>query len=525
MIFSKKRRSAPSEDGRSAGTGRGSAAVADADRGHEGRRPAGLDPAAVLEPLDGLGGTAEELAATEEAAGTEVQLGKEPAKDAHAAIGAEPREGDVLAADVEEVDVPHDRSEAERLGQSEAEVEGGRVPEDVAVDGGSVVTEHRRHPEAETDASTAVERQTDLVAGPPRVGGVAVAAQDDQRTNGHPVLDGDLGRRRGGRREVQALEEPRAGAVLRRGHGSGGKPAPLLREADRGSTDSLGVAGPLFHRRHTTSEGVEPPVHLGEALAHVRVGSGLGADLHPLGGVGGRAPEHRNAEVPADAVTVGVDRLTTGLHRDRAHGALAAGLGQVGTLVVAAGVAEQLLSGAGLAPEVGVPSVVAADAHRQAEGLVSPRGAHRRGATGRELVPARGQLLASGGELAAEGGERVAVATARRGVGAAHGLGLVEGRHRLGGEAAAGRASVGGAGRTRLLRDAVGEGDPLRAGRRPVGRAGHTAAGRDGAAQRAEVGLLRARRGGNEERDEHHAREGEDLLHDRNLRLMAGKRP
>lgn len=207
------------------------------------------------------------------------------------------------------------------------------------------------------------------------------------------------------------------------------------------------------------------------------------------------------------------------LRRQRTAGALAPGTDQLrADRVGAAVVTGELLPGARLAPERCVPAVVAGDAAREPERAL-PRASHRIGATRGELLPARGQLRAGGVELVAEGGERVVVATARRGVGAADGLGLVEGRHRLGGEAATGlcRAAVGdgGAGCARLLRDAAGEGDPLRTGRRPVGRAGHTAAGRDGAAQRAEVGLLRARRGG-EERDERHAREGEDLLqHDR----------
>lgn len=260
---------------RSAGTE--SAAEADRDGRHEGRRPGGLDAEAVLVPLDGLGGTAEELGATEEAAGTEVQLGKEPAKDAHAAIGAEPRKRDVLAADVQEVDVPHDRPEAERLGEPEAEVEGGRVPEDVAVDGGSVVTEHRRYPEAEANAAAAVERQADLVAGPPRVGGVAVAAQEDQRTNGHAVLDGHR-RRRGGRLEVQALEEPRARAVL------GRRKLPLgdiAEAADRehrpfGELTDLADLGAntaqsLLHVPDACGEGVDRLVDAGQVLGDVRV--------------------------------------------------------------------------------------------------------------------------------------------------------------------------------------------------------------------------------------------------------------
>lgn len=263
---------------RSAETESESAAEADRDRRHEGRRPGSLNAAAVLESLDGLGGTAEELDTAEEAAGTEVQLGKEPTQDAHAAIGAEPRERDVLATNVQEVDVPHDRSEAERLGQPEAEVEGGRVPEDVAVDGGSVVTEHRRHPEAETNAAAAVEREADLVAGQPGVGGVSVAAQEDQRANGHAVLDGHRRRRRGGRLEVQALEEPRTRAVL------GRRKLPLgdvTETADRehrsfGELTDLADLGAntaqsLLHLRDACGEGVDRSVDVDQVLGDVRV--------------------------------------------------------------------------------------------------------------------------------------------------------------------------------------------------------------------------------------------------------------
>ena len=520
MIFSKKRRSAPSEDGRSAGEGSGRSP---AQPGRELRGEGDLAHELVRARIEaeGLRGAEHGVEVhrdpgAEADARPRTQAGEEPAVVAH---GLEP---DVLGTEVEELGELGQRTELDR-----AEVVDDPGSDGEAEHGTDAVharlTRDAAHEDGQPQALA--EREVHTVAETAQVADRTVGAEHRGVVQPDRVARPRGLCRRGGRREVQALQEPRAGAVLRRGHGSGGKLAPRLRELDRGGTDSPDVADIPSQRSDVPGEGVEPPVHLGEALAHVRVGSGLGADLHPLAGVSGRTAKHRDAEVPADPVTVGVDRLTTGLHRNRAHGALAAGLGQVGAIVTATVVAAELLPGAGLAPEAGVSAVVAADAHRQAEGLVSPRGAHRRGAAGRELLPARGQLLASGGELAAEGGERVAVATAGRGVGPADGLGLIEGRHRLGGEAPTGRAGVGGAGRARLLRDAAGEGDPLRAGRRPVGRAGDAAAGRDGAAQRAEVGLLRARRGG-EKGDEHHAREGEDLLHhDRYLQMMAGKRP